>query len=161
DVLWPLPDGITFEGKMDEEEIDRFTVQGQTGHCTPVCLRVFPMPWGYWLTDYLVAGLALPAAYLFEGPPEVSCDEHGIGVQTDGSAVAKMAIWHDQWTPLYAKDGGLTRCGILTEIRMPHLDQALERHGLRLGWVAQLRFWSRAADYGEYELTTRREFFFD
>jgi hypothetical protein len=160
-VLWPLRDAITFEGRLDEEKIARFTVQGKTGRCTPVCLDVFPMPFGYWLADYLVAGYALPAAYLFEDPPEVSCDERGIGVQADGLAVAKISIWHDHWTPLYAKDGGFTRCGILTEMSMPHLGQALERHGLRLGWVAQLRFWSRATDYGEYELTTRREFFFD
>jgi hypothetical protein len=160
-VLWPLPDAMTFEGRMDEEEVARFTVQGKTGHCTPVCLNVFPMPYGYWLADYLVAGYALPAAYLFENPPGVSCNERGIEMQADGSAVAKISIWHDHWSPLYAKDGGSTRCGILTEMSMPHLDQALERYGLRLGWVAQLRFWSRATDYGEYELTTRREFFFN
>jgi len=160
-VLWPLPDAITFKGMMDEEKIARFTVEGTTGHCTPVCLDVFPMPFGYWLADYLVAGYALPAAYLFENPPEVTCDECGIGMQTEGSTIAKLAIWHDHWTPLYAKNGGYTRCGILTEMSVLHLAQSLERNRLRLGWVAQLRLWSRAKDYEEYELTTRREFFFD
>jgi hypothetical protein len=42
-----------------------------------------------------------------------------------------------------------------------HLRQGVDRHGLRLGWAVQLRLWQRATDYGEYELTTRREFFFD
>ncbi len=163
-VLWPLPDGITFEGtmdEMDEERVARFTVEGKAGRCTPVCLDVFPMPFGYWLADYLVAGYALPATYLFKDPPEFACDERGIAMQADGSTVAKLSIWHDHWTPLYAKDGGYTRCGILTEMSTSQLRQSLERNALRLGWVAQLRLWNRATDYGEYELTTRREFFFD
>ena len=54
-----------------------------------------------------------------------------------------------------------TRCGMLTEMCTTALVQASERHGLRLGWVAQLRLWSRKTDYGEYELSTRREFFFE
>jgi hypothetical protein len=160
-VLWPLPDRITFEGVMREERRTRFTVEGKAGRCTPVCLDVFPMPFGYWLADYLVAGYALPAAYLFESPPEVTCDEHGIGMLAGGLTVGKLSIWHDHWSPLYAKGGGYTRCGILTEISVPHLGQSLERHSLRLGWVAQLRLWNRAKDYEEYKLTTRREFFFD
>jgi hypothetical protein len=160
-VLWPLPDGITFEGRMDEEKIARFAVKGRTGRCTPVCLDVFPMPFGYWLADYLVAGYALPAPYLFEDPPEVTCNELGIVIGAEGSTIGKLSIWHDHWTPLYAKDGGYTRCGILTEMSMSHLGQALERHGMRLGWVAQLRLWNQATDYEEYELTTRREFFFN
>jgi hypothetical protein len=160
-VLWPLPDAITFEGKLDEENTGRFAVEGKMGRCTPVCLDIFPMPFGYWLADYLVAGYAMPAAYLFDKPPELACDHRGILMQANGSTVAKLSIWHDHWTPLYAKDGGYTRCGILTEMSTAHLRQSLERHALRLGWVAQLRLWSRATDYAEYELTTRREFFFD
>lgn len=160
-VLWPLPDGITFEGTLDEENIARFTVDGKTGRCRPVCLDIFPMPFGYWLADYLAAGYAMPAAYLFEKPPELACDEQGIWMQADGSTVAKLSVWHDHWTPLYAKDGGHTRCGILTEMGVSHLVRSLQQQALRLGWVAQLRLWSRPTDYGEYELTTRREFFFD
>ncbi|MFZ2069968.1 MAG: hypothetical protein WAV27_28705 [Xanthobacteraceae bacterium] len=58
DALWPLPDAITFEGEMDGEDAERFTVQGTAGHCIPVCLKVFPMPFGYWLADYLAVGFA-------------------------------------------------------------------------------------------------------
>jgi hypothetical protein len=160
-ALWPLPDSIAFEGELDEEDTARFTVEGKTGLCKPVCLDLFPMPFGYWLADYLTAGYAFPAPYLFEHPPEVICNEGGIEMSADGSTVAKLSIWHDHWTPLYAQGGGNTRCGILTEMSMSHLRRGLERHSLRLGWVAQLRLWSRATDYGEYELTTRREFFFE
>lgn len=160
-VRWPLPDAIAFEGKLDEEDTARYLVEGQAGRCLPTCLDVFPMPYGYWLSDYLVAGYALPASYLFPTPPDVACDEAGISVYAYSSIVAKLSIWHDQWTPLYAQDGGNTRCGVLTEMDKSALEQASERHGLRLGWVAQLRLWSRKTDYGEYELSTRREFFFD
>lgn len=160
-AMWPLPDAITFEGTIDEDRIARFTVEGKAGRCLPVCLDIFPLPFGYWLADYLVAGYALPASYLFERSPEVSCHEHGIEMHVDGMSVGKLSMWHDHWTPLYAQDGGNTRCGILSEMSVSHLRQGLERHGMRLGWVAQLRLWQRATDYGEYQLTTRREFFFD
>jgi hypothetical protein len=160
-ALWPLPDAITFEGEVDRVDAARFTVQGAAGRCIPVCLKVLPMPFGYWLADYLAAGLAIPASYLFDDPPDVTCDEEGIKMQIEGIAAAKLSIWHDHWTPLYAKDGGHTRCGILTEMSASHLGIALERYNLRLGWVAQLRRWSRQTDYAEYELTTQREFFFD
>jgi hypothetical protein len=82
-------------------------------------------------------------------------------MQAKGTSVAKVSIWHDHWTPLYARDGGHTRCGVLTEMTASHLNLALERHGLRLGWVVQLRRWSRPSEFGEFELTTQREFFFD
>ena len=127
----------------------------------PVCLKIFPMPFGCWPADYLVAGYAMPAAYLFDSPPTVSCDEGGICMQADGLTVSKLSILHDHWTPLYAQGGGNVRCGILTEMSISHLRQSIKRYGLRLGWVAQLRLWQRPTDYGEYELTTRREFFFD
>jgi hypothetical protein len=160
-TLWPLPDAITFAGTMDEVRVERFTVEGQTGRCTPVCLHIFPMPFGYWLADYLVAGYALPAAYLFDNRPEVTCAEYAISMRADGATVAKLSIWHDHWTPLYAQDGGYTRIGMSTEMSTSYLAKGLERHGMRLGWVAQLRLWTRPNDYGEYELATRQEFFFD
>ena len=160
-ALWALPDGISFEGQLDEQDITRVTVDGSVGRCTPVCNDVFPLPFGYWLSDFIVVGYALPASYLFSEPPSVRCDERGIEVRDHNSTVGRLSIWLDRWTPLYAKGGGDTRCGILTEMAASDLDQALQRQGLRLGWVVQLRIWSRKTDYGEYELSTRREFFFD
>jgi hypothetical protein len=111
--------------------------------------------------QFQIQRYALPAPYLFPEPPSVRCDERGIEVRSHSATVGRLSIWLDRWAPLYAKGGGDTRCGILTEMGEADLDQALQRHGLRLGWVAQLRIWSRKTDYGEYELSTRREFFFD
>jgi hypothetical protein len=161
DALWRLPDAITFEGEMDAEDAAHFTVQGTAGRCIPVCLRLCPLPFGYWLSDYLAAGLALPASYLFDDKRDVTCVTDGIRMRVNGISVAKVSIWHDHWTPLYAGQGGHTRCGVLTEMSTSHLDLTLERHGLRLGWVVQLRRWSRSSEYGEFELATQREFFFD
>lgn len=44
---------------------------------------------------------------------------------------------------------------------MPELEQSLTNYDMKLGWVVQLRLWTRKTDYGEYELTVRREFFRD
>ena len=102
----------------------------------------------------------LPASILHD-PPDVTCVTNGIRMQVEGTAAAKVSIWHDHWTPFYAKDGGYTRCGMLTEMSTSHLNLGLERHNLHLGWVARLRRWSCQTDYGEYELTTQQEFFFN
>jgi hypothetical protein len=158
---WFLPDAISFEGQLDEGDSEDLTVMGKTGRCIPICVDIFPIPFGYWMADYLSAGFALPAPYLFSKPPEITCDEGGIRVHNNGDTVGKLTIWHDHWTPLYAKDGGLTRCGVLSEMPIYDLAQALGQHGMHLGWIAQLRLWTRDVDYSEFALSTRREFFFD
>jgi hypothetical protein len=152
---------VTFEGEMGREDVARFTVQGTAGRCIPICLRPFPLPFGYWLADYLAAGFALPASYLFDDKPDVTCFSAEIRMQVKGTAVAKVSIWNDHWTPLYVYDGGHTRCGMLTEMSTSHLNLGLERHGLRLGWVVQLRSWSRPSEFEEFTPTIQREFFFD
>jgi hypothetical protein len=158
---WLLPDAITFEGEIDTEDVASYTVEGLAGRCIPVCLRRFPQLFGYWLADYLTAGFALPASYLFDDKPNVACATDGIRMLAKGALVANLSIWHDHWTPLYARDGGHTRCGVLTEMSTSHLNLALEQHDLRLGWMVRLRRWSRPSEFGEFELTTQQEFFFD
>jgi hypothetical protein len=161
DVLWPLPDGLSFSGPVDEEDPANYLSTGRTGSSLPICLKVVPLPFGYWHGDYLQVGLALPASYNFPTCPEVSCGESGIVLSCDGEIASTLLIWHDHWTPLYAKDGGDTRCGVVTNMRSDHLARALEHHRMQLGWVIQLRIWSRPSDHGEYVLSNKREFFFD
>jgi hypothetical protein len=157
---WILPDGITFAGTMDKKDPADFVRQGSQGASIPVCLSLWPFPSGFWHNDYFASGLALPSPYNFSDPPEIACNERDISMHLDGTPVGILSIWHDHWTPLYPK-GGNTRCGMLTQMREIDLESSQTLHGMELGWVVQLRLWSRKTDYGEYELKTRRQFFRD
>jgi hypothetical protein len=157
---WILPDSISFAGQMRRLDPSAFTTQGMKGSCLPVCVGVWPLPSGFWHNDWLATGLALPASYNFETSPEAMCSDDGIIVRCEGATVGAFSMWHDEWTPMYAKDGN-TRCGLVTLMHQADLDRAEILHAKKLGWVAELRLWSRAKDYGEYELHTRRRFFRD
>jgi hypothetical protein len=157
---WILPDSITFAGQMQTLDPARFTAPGKRGACLPVCVGVWPRPSGFWHNDWFATGLSLPASYNFESRPQVNSTDEAITVQLEHETAATLSVWHDEWTPMYAKDGN-TRCGVVTLMRQADLYRTQALHAKRLGWVAQLRLWSRKTDYGEYELHTRRQFFRD
>ena len=159
-ISWILPDSMSFSGRMQEADSARFTVHGTEGSCLPVCLGIWPLPSGFWHNDWLATGIALPASYNFNSCPEVMCGAAVITLRREDMTVGIGSIWHDEWTPLYPK-GGNTRCGMVTQMRVIDLEKTQEIHGMKLGWVAQLRIWSRERDYGEYALSTRRQFFHD
>jgi hypothetical protein len=114
------PKAVMREGPLGEQDMIRVTVEGKAGRCTPVCNDIFPLPFGYWLSDYFVVGYALPVPYLFPEPPSVRCDERGIEVRSHNAMAGRLSMWLDRWTPLHAKDDGDTRCGILTEVAKPN-----------------------------------------
>jgi hypothetical protein len=157
---WILPDRISFRGEMPEKDPAHFRFRGQEGWSLPICLSLWPDPAGFWHNDYFSLGLALPATYNFPRIPVIECADGSIHVDAGSERVGRSSIWHDHWTPLYPP-GGNTRCGLLTEMRMLELEQSLTNYDMKLGWVVQLRLWTRKTDYGEYELTERREFFRD
>lgn len=160
ETLWPLNDGLSFGGSLDNEDTTRFFTDGQVGKVLPVCIGLVPMPFGFWHGEYMHQGMALPAAYNLPGDAQVFCDTSGVRAEHEGKAISTLSIWHDQWTPLYAPKG-TTRCGMMTDFSIADLARAEEKHGLKLGWVAQLRLWKRESDFGEFQLNERRIFFFD
>jgi hypothetical protein len=157
---WILSDSISFAGKLDEKDPADFTSRGSRGVCLPVCLSLWPLPSGFWHNDYFASGIALPASYNFSGSPEIVCNDQNISMNMDAASVGILSVWHDHWIPLYPP-GGNTRCGMLTQIREADLESSQRRHKMQLGWVTQLRLWSRKSDYGEYVLIVRRIFFRD
>lgn len=157
---WQLPDTISFRGEMPKKDPEDSGTRGLQGWVLPICLSLWPQPSGFWHNDYFSLGLALPATYNFPRAPTIECGDERIRVESGGMCVASLSIWHDQWTPLYPP-GGNTRCGALTEMREFELEQSRDHYDAQLGWVVQLRLWSRKTDYGEFELNVRREFFRD
>ena len=152
-----LPDGISVECPLEEKDISHFTSPGTKGFCAPLCLNLLAYPMGSWHADYFLSGISLPASYVFEDEAEIHCDNDRIDIISGGKKSASWKVWHDCWTPLYARDGS-TRCGMLTELREDEIAKAQHRHGMRLGWFVELNIWEQEKDF---QLTRRREFFFD
>ena len=152
-----LPDGISIECPLKQKDISDFTSSGIKGFFAPLCLDLWPHPMGSWLTDYFLSGISLPASYAFEDEAEINCNDDRIDIISGGKISASWKVWHDCWTPLSVHDGS-TRCGMLTELREDEIVKARDRHGMRLGWFVELNIWEQEKDF---ELTRRREFFFD
>lgn len=159
-LLWTLPDGISLEGPFENRDIATFTSPGITGAAAPLCLDLWPQCSGFWHNDYFQRGIQLPAPYAFQGQVNVACRDNHIEITSGRHSVASWNVWHDRWTPLYAKDGA-TRCGTLTELHEDEVTKAKDRHGMALGWLVELKVWKRKMEYGEFELKSRREFFRD
>jgi hypothetical protein len=161
-LLWPLADGLTFNGLVDLERISDFTSEGRVGVCSPICLDVWPIPGGFWHSDLFQVGLPVSAPYLFETQMSSTCGSDSVIASTidGGDRVASLSTWHDHWTPRHPLDGP-TRCGMLTQLKEPYLSNALKRHGRRLQWFIELRMWKQAADYEPFQLVTRREYLSD
>lgn len=157
---WVLQDGISFDGPMYHEEIDDFAWYGVRGWGAPLCLDIWPLPSGFWHNDYLQVGISLPAPYAFQRQVYIACRTDHIAIYSNRVFSGSWRVWHDHWTPLYPKNGR-TRCGTITELSNTDIARAQERHGLRLGWMSELRIWKRRSEYGEFDLTRQREFFLD
>lgn len=157
---WILPDGISAEGALEHAEISKFFAGGTDGKAAPICLDLWPLPSGFWLNEYFQIGISLPGPYVFSGDTHLSCKHGGIEIISGAESVADWRVWHDHWTPLYAKDGA-TRCGTVTNLNQHEIAKARDRHEMTLGWLVELNIWQSKTDYGELELTSRREFFFD
>jgi hypothetical protein len=122
-ALWIVDDHLSYAGPLDKEDHKHYISSGQMGACLPVCLSLTPLPFGFWHGEYFHSGMTLPAAYNFEMPPDVTCLTNEIVISREGSRLGSLAVWHDHWTPLYAKNGN-TRCGMVTELRLSDLADA-------------------------------------
>ena len=137
-AAWQLPVGTLFSGQprqlMPE---DRFRPAAQ-GKCLPLCVDIFPFPFGYWLGDLFHLGLSLPASYAFADPISYRCAEGGILTEVNHQAVGRWTTWNDHWTNLYP-EGGNTRCGSFSEMRPADIATAASRLGLKVGWTADVK----------------------
>ena len=159
-TLWILDDRHSYSGSLNDEDLQRLEISGAKGKALPLCLGLMPMPYGFWHGEYMHQGIALPASFNLPADVRVSCSETGIKVEHGEEVLSTLQIWHDQWTPLYPRDGN-TRCGMVTDFAIDDIKRAEARHGMKLAWVAQLRLWEREKDYDEFKLKERREFYFD
>jgi hypothetical protein len=157
-LLWPITDLISFEGDLPEQDIEEYRIEGKTGSCVPICLNVWPTDFGFWQNDYIHLGFAFPAPYNFPSPVSVESAKGWVGFSAAGKRIGYWKTWHDNWSPIHAKDGH-TRCGGLTELKSSLLDATVARLGMDTGWHVKLSLWQRPGEYSAPELTTRSAFF--
>lgn len=157
---WELPTGSLFSGQPRQLKADNRFRPAAQGKCLPLCIEIFPFPFGYWLGDLFHLGLSLPASYAFSQPISYRCTNGGIITETGQQAVGRWMTWNDHWTNLYPK-GGNTRCGCLSEMRHEDVDAAAQRFGLRVGWTAVIKKWNREKSYGDLMLSRKSVHFFD
>jgi hypothetical protein len=143
---------------MDSEDIATYISPGIAGAAAPLSLDVYPLPSGFWHNDYFQIGVSFPAPYFDQ--QQIAVVDGSIEIKAGDGVIGYWRVWHDRWTPLYAKGGG-TRCGMLAELKESELAKALNRSGMRLGWFVELNIWKRETEYGDFLRTQRRDFFFD
>lgn len=129
--------------------------EGSEGYAIPICVTLFPEPFGYWMGDYFSIGLSSPASYYLPRDTILQCSSSGLELNSAGSTVACTRIWHDNWSPHYPR-GGHTRCGVVTFMDTSELTKAQAKIGHRLGWFIEEFVWSSENNYGEFTLNKRR-----
>jgi hypothetical protein len=159
-LVWPIADLVSFAGKLPEKTVDQYRIDGTVGSCTPVCLNVWPSDFGFWQNDYLHLGFAFPAPYNFSRALWVESGKGYVDFSSDGKRVGYWKVWHDNWSPIHAKDGH-TRCGGLTELKTTVLCSTAATLGMKLAWHVKLSLWQRPSEFGAPVLTTRSVFFRD
>ena len=81
----------------------------------------------------------------------------------DDIPVSETSVWHDSWSPHYARDGGNTRNGVAVKVSADTLKLISENRpdGLKLGWLLKTKVWKREKDFDDYKLVQRQAFVFD
>ena len=159
--LWERPDPqflaktLKLEGALESSTLEDFDHDGATGSAAPICGTLFPIPHGYWQSDYFSVGLPIPASYGLPATATVAVRNGAIELTAAGRVVSRTAVWNDVWTPPHPR-GGTTRCGVATMLEADLLDGAPQRTGRRLAWFARMRVWKREADYGDFDLKQSR-----
>jgi hypothetical protein len=121
-----IKDTLSVAGSYHATRIEDVTMQGHTGSAIPFCTSLFPMPHGYWQSDYFAIGLPVVANYCL--PPCASLRVSGgaIEVVLAGNVLSQTSVWNDAWSPRYPK-GGTTRCGAAAEVSSETLIRFLAR----------------------------------
>jgi hypothetical protein len=140
--------------------VNEFRSDGSSGSAIPVCLSAWPLYFGFWQSEYVHTGIAIPAPYNFSTAPVVGFKRGELTLSSDKKLVGHWKLWNDNWSSLHPLEGH-TRCGTVAEMALDSLKAAAVDRGMSLAWNVQLRVWWRPTDYGEFAMTKRSAFFRD
>lgn len=130
---WPLPSDISMEGILANADIKDYQLPGQYGFAYPVCLHLFPKPLGYWQSDIISNGIALPASYCFTEEANLKWINGCAVLEVGNEPYANYQAWLDHWSPVHFKDGGV-RTGFTTLMQTAKLENFMSENNLMLAW---------------------------
>ncbi len=151
---------IDLNGPVPKTTVADMVRPGTSGSSLSICGSLFPIPHGYWQSDYFSVGLPTIAAYCLPGDAEFVVADGRIEQRVGNAALATTTIWNDGWTPRYPK-GGSTRCGAMAVLNKGLFNELPGKLGRKLAWFAEVRIWRRERDFDEFEIDERRCFYFD
>ena len=154
---------LTIEIEWPERPIDDFSFDGRSGRAIPICNELHPVPHGHWLADYLRTGIPTVASYCLPGVKRLRVRNCSLELLVDDILVSVTSVWHDSWSPHFAKDGGNTRNGVSVNVASDILKSIVNgwSDGLKLGWLLRAKVWDRERDFDDYKLVQRQTFVFD
>ena len=155
---WSLPNDVSMEGELSPIDIDGYEFRGSCGMAIPVCIHLFPKPFGYWQSDIFMAGVSLPAPYCFSESVSLVWSKGSAVLETASEACAYYSTWLDQWAPV-AMEGGVTRCGFVTSMKSDRLENVMTRKNLRLAWKVVIEEVDQSRDTADGKLISKIAYF--
>lgn len=154
---------LTIEIGWPDRSIEASFLKGRTGQAIPICNGIHPVPHGHWMGHYFSTGIPVVANYCLPGTKSLRARNGKLELVVDGVLASVTSVWHDFWSPHYARDGGNTRKGVFVEVASNVLNTILEGRsdGLKLGWLLKTQVWERNRNFDEYKLMHRETFVFD
>lgn len=130
---WALPSDVSMEGILANVNITDFQLPSHYGCAYPVCLNLFPKPFGFWQSDIISNGISLPASYCFTEDANLNWVNGCAVLEVGGELSASYQAWLDHWSPVHFKDGG-ARTGFTTLMQTAKLEEFMSRNNLVLAW---------------------------
>ena len=154
---------LTIEIEWPERAIDNSSLDGLSGRAIPICNELYPVPHGHWLGHYFSTGIPTVASYCLPGVKRLRVRNGSLELLVDGRLASVTSVWHDSWSPHYARRDGNTRNGVSVNVASDILKSVMSGRsdGLKLGWLLKTKVWDREKDFDEYKLVQRQTFVFD
>ncbi|RUU61382.1 hypothetical protein [Mesorhizobium sp. M2C.T.Ca.TU.002.02.1.1] len=155
-------ESLSIEGAIRDVDIKHMKRDGKAGWCAPVCTSLFPIPYGFWSSDYFALGLRFLAPYCLPKESATRVRAGALELVSGEAVVSRTRIWNDVWTPAYIPEGH-TRCGAIAEIEKGVFEALPTRapKGSKLAWYIETSIWTRETDYGDYAMKKRRALILD
>ncbi len=90
-LLMSTKDNIELKGSPDEIRNDELSTKVITDNEIPVCIYLFPVPFGTYKSDSMSVGLKIPAPYILLNS-EIQSAFDSINITSNGQVLSKIML---------------------------------------------------------------------